>query len=64
MFISVYVLVLVGKQDSKIYCKLNWKFNYLDFILKTYNLKNYVFGLKIFLLHILCHFLTFYRRAG
>lgn len=39
MFISVYVLVLVGKQDSKIYCKLNWKFNYLDFILKTYNLK-------------------------
>lgn len=39
MFISVYVLVLVGKQDSKIYCKLNWKFNYLDFILKIYNLK-------------------------
>lgn len=39
MFISVYVLVLVVKQDSKIYCTLYWKFNYLDFILKTYNLE-------------------------
>lgn len=39
MFISVYVLVLVVKQDSKIYYKLNWKFNYLDFILKTHNLE-------------------------